>query len=392
MRSSAFAPSLALFATIGFVSLACAVGACASDAVRMGARRPWMLANLPPEADTEALCEVETEGAADGDHDGLPDPCEDALAQRFAPVVVHSTDESNLPTNVDAFLRETSLAFHDDSCGDAPDTVVARAPTEADLGHRQMASRCQAKGEQVTSSGSRSLHKHRTFYLADVGGDERRGSGDSRDWTTYVHAYPNDVGGVTLQYWRFYAYNDAFNNHGGDWEGLHIVLDPHATVVSVRLLQHGGSVDLTPRDLEWVGTHVIVFSEGGGHATRQSGVGILARDCDLDPCVVSLDDRASYIWQETWLGGKVSWPDGTVTSGGGLVNMGEKSAPLNGQLFVQYSGLWGSPGIFYWSSGYWGPSYNETGMTADGFISSWCAGMAGALDRRRECWPADSEP
>jgi hypothetical protein len=30
-------------------------------------------------------------------------------------------------------------------------------------------------------------------------------------------------------------------------------------------------------------------------------------------------------------------------------------------------------------------------MTADGFIASWCAGMAGVLDRRRECWPTDRE-
>jgi hypothetical protein len=370
------------------VGLAGAVGACTSIVEPVDIERPWMLANLPSNDPIDPRCD--SRGASDGDHDGLADGCEDALAQRFAPIVIHSTDESNFPTNVDVFLRETSLAFHDESCGRAKDTVIERAPTEADLTQRAADVRCG--GDRVASAGSRSRGKHETFFLADVPREDRRGSADSRDWTTYVHAYPNVLGGVTLQYWRFYAYNDAFNNHGGDWEGIHVVLDPHASVASVRLLQHGSSDDLAPPRLEWFGSHVIVYSEGGGHASRASGAGIVARHCDLEPCVVSLEDRGSYVWQETWRGGRVRWPDGRATEGGGLVNMGEKSAPLNGQLFVQYSGLWGSPGAFYWSSGYWGPSYNETSMRGDGFLTSWCAGMAGALDRHRECWPAGTEP
>src|SRR3954470_14838247 len=50
--------------------------------------------------------------AADADGDGLADTCETMLGARFAPIVYHSNDESNFPTNVDAFLASTSLNFY----------------------------------------------------------------------------------------------------------------------------------------------------------------------------------------------------------------------------------------------------------------------------------------
>jgi hypothetical protein len=59
---------------------------------------------------------------------------------------------------------------------------------------------------------------------------------------------------------------------------------------------------------------------------------------------------------------------------------------MNGQAFIQYSGIWGSPGSFFFTSGYWGPAHNETGMRKDGFITAWCAGIA-RVDLRRECYP-----
>ncbi|HMJ86849.1 MAG TPA: hypothetical protein VK504_26910, partial [Vicinamibacterales bacterium] len=68
----------------------------------------------------------------------------------------------------------------------------------------------------------------------------------------------------------------------------------------------------------------------------------------------------------------------TATSTGPLVNVGEKLAPLNGQVFIQYSGIWGSPGTFFGTSGYWGPAFNETGMGAGRFMTAWCDGMSPA--------------
>lgn len=337
-----------------------------------------------------AVCNP-SRGGPDDDRDGIADACEDRLAEIFAPVLVHSSDESNLPTDVDSFLGETSLHYRDEECGSPGEVSVERAPTQADLLHHSFPSPCS--GGPVTSDGSRSQRKRTTFFLSDVGATERRGSTDSRHWKTYVHAYPNDIGGVTLQYWRFYAFNDAFNDHGGDWEGMHVVLGPDREPVSVRLLGHSSIEELAPEKLAWEGTHPVVYSEGGGHATHESGESIVARDClDTDPCMVSLDEPSSFVRQETWAGGRVTWPDGQRTHGGALVNVGEKSAPLHGQVFLRYSGLWGSPGVFYMTSGYWGPAYNETSMQDDGFVTAWCAGIdGGKLDVQRECKPERRE-
>ena len=43
-------------------------------------------------------------------------------------------------------------------------------------------------------------------------------------------------------------------------------------------------------------------------------------------------------------------------------------SPLNGQDFIRYSGIWGSPGDWYATFGYWNPAYNETQKGADYFI------------------------
>jgi hypothetical protein len=365
------------------------LGGCGGRSSYPAGARAELLAKL---ADTSAMSDAviasacADAAATDDDHDGLPDACEALLADRFAPVVIHSTDESNFPTNVDDFLEETVLAFRDDGCDAASEAIpVKESPTQAELLGRTFPSPCG--GAPVKSDGSRSLGKHRTYFLSDVREPVRTGSVDTHGWTTYVHAYPNDRGGVTLQYWRFYAFNDAFNDHGGDWEGLHVVLGPDREPVSVRLLGHSSIEALGPEQLEWEATHPVVYSEGGGHATRASGESIVARGCvDTDPCMVSLDDPSSFVRQETWAGGRVTWPDGQVTHGGALVNVGEKSAPLHGQMFLRYSGLWGSPGVFYMTSGYWGPAYNETSMRDDGFITAWCAGIDGVkLDVKREC-------
>ncbi|MGC4118868.1 MAG: hypothetical protein QM765_30750 [Myxococcales bacterium] len=345
--------------------------------------------NNPP-ADLATACCFKSAAASaqeDADHDGLPDRCEDLLAERYAPVVYHSTDESNFPTNVDWLLAKTVLSFFDDDCTpDLSKSLVAQ-PTQAKLLDSVEADTCGAKGT-IRSGGTRSAGKHRTFYLRDAPAEARVGSRDTRDWKTYVHAYLNDLGGVTLQYWRFYAFNDASNDHGGDWEGVHVILDRNLSPVAVGLLGHT-SIDEKPwsaftRD----GTHPRIFSEGGGHASHETGAGIQAQGCPARlGCSVDPARPSTFVRQETWTGGVVSWPDGRKTTSGPLVNVGEKSSPLNGQVFVQYSGLWGSPGTLAGTSGYWGPAFNETDMGKDGFITAWCRGATG-LDITRECYPA----
>jgi hypothetical protein len=330
-----------------------------------------------PPADLEAAC-CSTD-ALDADEDGVADACENAAAERFAPILFHSADESNFPTNVDWMLQRTTLAYYDDDCAQSSD--VREGPlTQALLLDDAESGSC-GSSESTLSSGTRSRGKHRTFYLHDLDARWRGGSFDSRDWVTYVHAYPSTLGGLIVQYWRAYAYNDAMTDHGGDWEGVHIQLDDRFEIARVWFLGHTAIRDAPLADVQIEGRHVRVFSEGGGHASRPDGHGIDG----LDPW-----DPATFVRQETWTGGAVTWFGNARSTSGGLRNVGEKRHPLGGQVFIQYSGLWGSPGDFYGTSGYWGPAFNETGMRSDSALQvAWCHHML-TTNADEECYATDS--
>lgn len=333
---------------------------------------------------------------ADEDGDWIDDACEELLAQKYAPIIYHSSDESNFPTNVDWFLQRTSLWFFDDACDPGffdpfrtdLDVFVTALPTQAHLLIGSKNNECDTDFFDV-SSGTRSNRKHRTFYLPDVDEAFRKGSDNSQNWKTYYHAYPTAGGGVVIQYWRFYAYNDYQNNHGGDWEGVQVHLGTDLRPRTISFLGHVGIENIDAATVQWEGTHPRVYSEPGGHASQSFPYG----------------GGDSFTRQETWAGGNVSWtrnvfnhPVGQTTLGGGLVNVGAKIAPMNGQYFIRYSGLWGSISDFpidqtiptRWGdlnartafSGYWGPAYNETGAgeferdSPPRFLPAWGAGAA----------------
>jgi hypothetical protein len=353
----------------------------------------------------------------DDDGDGIDDECEEALAQKFAPIIFHSSDESNYPTSVDWFLQRTSLWFYDDAC-DFPSSdlhqLMAPGPLTQQNLFSQIGGTC-GSDQPASSAGTRSNRKHRTFYLQDLPDAVRIGSLDTRDWITYYHAYPNDQHGVTIQYWRFYAYNDAANNHGGDWEGIHLILDASLQPTGIGFLGHT-SIDFVPASqIQWEGTHPRIFSEGGGHASHPStrfcetipvtgivvcDITIQARNCSGAVTALDLSDPCTFVRQETWNSGLVNCQNPAVTSligqntvSGGLRNLGSKIAPLNGQVFIQYSGIWGSPGTLFEFSGYWDPAYNETGMvpkpddnSPPEFITAWGNGVAPDYARVRREW------
>ena len=204
---------------------------------------------------------------------------------------------------------------------------VKHGLTQEDL-VRHAAPRCG--GAPVTSDGSRSHGKHRTYFLTDVRGPLRAGSDDTTRWKTYVHAYPNDHGGVTLQYWRFYAYNDAFNDHGGDWEGLHVVLGRDREVEGVRLLGHSSMKDARAGRAR-MGRHALRRLLGGRRhaatrATRRWESWRAAASIASSAWSRSTTLRASC-GKRRGSAGASRGRAAQVTPGGGLVNVGEKSAP-----------------------------------------------------------------
>ena len=234
----------------------------------------------------------------DADRDGLADSLEAALAARYAPVVVLSPDERNRPASVGWLLAR-----------------VAPAGTSA---------AAAAKG---LLSG-----------LFKIGGrafpdDVRAGSGDPRDWVTYVHVYPRVDGGISVQYWFFYAYNEAplFFAHEGDWEHVTVELDAAGAPRAVDFAEHANNDPGVSRPWAQVrrsGDHPIVLSARGTHASYPDQASVSW--FDLTSQCRALEGCADPIWR-TW-------------EGGGLVNVGERGAALGVGEVLAYRGRWGGDG------------------------------------------------
>ena len=106
--------------------------------------------------------------------------------------------------------------------------VAPRADNQAALLSRTFVA---SDGQPRSSDGTRSVCKQSGYFLADVDPRHRAGQiDDPHGWITYVHAYGNVDGGITIQYWRVYAYDQSKLlfvdfGHGGDWEGIAVHLD-----------------------------------------------------------------------------------------------------------------------------------------------------------------------
>lgn len=345
---------------------------------------------------------------ADNDRDGIIDSREGDLAERFAPIILHDKDDLDLPTEVDWLLSRTSLEYYNNNGLFHRDDHIHRVgPPVSQLGLIGLIG--TYAGGVVHSDGTRSRSRQHTFALLDVPPGDRQGSLNTLNWKTYTHVFRNYYGGVSIQYWRCYAFNTGdqtthlpveIDHHGGDWEAVEVVLGKDLLPIQYRLLGHSGIDERPPSQVSMEGTHVKVFSEPGGHASHLSCVPSDTINADGFPYRIWLNDLnqvSNQIRQETWSQGSITWPTsswrghtgGITTPSGGLINIGEKTSPLNGQVFVKYSGLWGSLGDMF--SGYWGPAFNETDMAPDNLITAWCYGMKASrsnIDRlHQECYP-----
>ena len=225
--------------------------------------------------------------AGDADRDGIPDALEAALAARFAPIVVLDARDRTRPASIPWLLARFGSP------------AAARDGLPAAL---------------------------------------RPGSGDPRDWVTYVHVYPRSDGGINVQYWFFYAYNESllFFDHDADWEHITVVVGSDGNPRGVAFAHHTNSThgDLRPwSEIRAVGEHPVVLSALGTHASypNQDAVGWLDR---VSGCA-QVEGCADPIWR-TW-------------QAGGLVNVGERDAIVGSagvRAALAYAGRWGGQGHF----------------------------------------------
>lgn len=320
---------------------------------------------LPPLVVPDFFLSCET--GSDLDRDGLDDGEERCWLSKHAPVLYLPLNKDwVLPANVDWYLARTTLRFHHNNCSDdqiLPFGSVNQATlvTQKHQPKRGAVSwnPCSHTGTLIRSrNGVWNDDQH--FFLQGTDATHE-GSTNPADWIVYGHVYPNDVGGVNVQYWFFYPYNDNFGsfNHEGDWETIVVQLGADLAPDGVFFCGHG-SCDWF-RATEFVtwyqSSHPTVWVADGSHASYPG-----EWECDNAPawaegpggnsCETDEDNR----WF-TWAGGR-----GTAIGiqGGGVINVGELTRPLNKQHFISYSGQWGENGVTDTTSGPRSPSFQST--------------------------------
>jgi len=155
----------------------------------------------------------------DRDGDGLDDARESELARAFAPIVLLDPEDPVLPASVSWVLSRTNL------------------------------------------DGTRSFDA-----------ETRRGSERPDDRVTYVDVHPRAGGGIHVEYWFYYPYNDGplFFDHESDWEHLTVRLDDEGRPLGAYLARHEDSAPGPYFDwsrLRREGRRPVVLSARGSHAT-----------------------------------------------------------------------------------------------------------------------------
>ncbi|NOZ09423.1 MAG: Vps62-related protein [Gammaproteobacteria bacterium] len=200
--------------------------------------------------------------------------------------------------------------------------------------HKLNKSLCRHKDKRVYS---RSADKR--FFLQPPDNRVHLGAKASQ-WKAYAHAKPSTFfkGGVDIQYWFFYPFNNSPDprvamgtfNHEGDWELVTVTLDAGLQFHSALYAAHNGGKRFYPykgkRRIRFVDmTHAIVYSAAGSHASYPAAG---TWPFDLKGTLKDHVYEGGPRWQ-TWKS---------------VVNVGERSYPMNGQTFIQYGGRWGEVG------------------------------------------------
>jgi hypothetical protein len=271
------------------------------------------------------VCAVASPVAAQdaGDGAGEGDAAQQ-LADRYAPIVM--------------------LKAQDEEC-DTYGEPYAPMSVEAVLGNPQIALRQVGNGDPTVMRGptAQDLYGLGAGFYLDFPGDSlqpgclferdfRRYTTDS-EATVYAHIarQADEPDKLALQYWIYWYYNDWNNKHESDWEFIQLLF-PASTVEealgvepeSVGYAQHEGGerASWDSDKLEREGTHPVVYSSVGSHASYYGSALFLGRSgsegfgCDntdgpsrrVDPAVVVLPDVvASGGGEFAWLGFEGRW-------------------------------------------------------------------------------------
>ena len=337
----------------------------------------------------------------DADGDGLDDNHERCVIEANAPIfnfhvagnleerwplspIPWADHEIHWPVNVDYFLERTELWFSHPFCGDHQvssrgqlDQSTLTEATDEKLDHHANLDHtitCMPNGHVARPTDVTWDFEHST----DVGWDEDQhyylSVNDSDHigappafWKVYSHVYPNDFGGVDVQYWLIFAWDDGHlgdpplgGNHQGDWEGITVRrYGGTGAVKEVVMGGHGIQHRFERTGVErWFpnntdGQHPHVWVAEGSHAMYPS-----EQACDdeeifqVGPIGVGPGCEGGFYQWRTWerLVGFWDHP-ATLDATGEIVNVGEvdqrtngtdRLRPINGQNFIRANIKWGA--------------------------------------------------
>lgn len=300
----------------------------------------------------------------DLDRDRLVDSYEQHLLLKFAPKIWLHPDETRLPVNVRWLLARSTLRFSHVRCSDHGLLAFGQV-TVANLSqqtHRNANdplrnwpwNACDHSGPTLRSDSY--VSGPRTSFFLQFRDSAHNGSARIAEWELYAHVFQTNNNKIMIQYWQLYAFNDSFAsaNHEGDWEYTGVLINAAEVVQRVVHFRHGRIVESAPSRVEWDGTHHVTYVARGGHAQYRGFV--RDEDCVCEgraDCAQGFADncKPGIAW--------ISWDPRF----GGIVNVGEKNAPLNNSGWLRFSGIWGevgaAAGVVRFTSGPQGPAFQD---------------------------------
>lgn len=294
----------------------------------------------------------------DNDHDGINDSIEDELIESFAPIVKLNPEEQYLPANVPWYLSRVRMRYNvkfgfDDQIleqgtlnltnllaqtHDSQSSGLSQTPTEFFL-------------EATDKNGGDSLDDHR---------EETRKGTQPSNWVCYTHVRTtladNQKHMYDIQYIFFYSYNGDMawgaveSAHEADFEHITVRVEGDLqTIYQIYYAAHEG-------EGRWYSRETYPGAKDGYSVTA-----------DGRPIVYSaLDSHASYPWTGEWERGRLETPNDFTKDDGpewdcrtNIVNLGEKPYPRADMQWIQYSGHWGEIGEMSWTTGPYGPAYQN---------------------------------
>jgi hypothetical protein len=224
---------------------------------------------------------------ADSDNDGIPDTKESELADLYAPVLQFKAGENFYPVEINYHIDNAVLKLRS---GESV-TVVDSSPTVDSI---------------ANYAGADYFLDNNLGNLSDIVADYSQ-KRTSLGYTVYARV-TSQSSFYVVQYWFFYAYNDApVNQHEGDWEMIETLLDNSETPVSAVYSQHLQGQRATWADVEKTDqTHPVVYVARGSHASYfrayQGKLGLENDDVGADGVALKNNDFGLVLLGELGVG------------------------------------------------------------------------------------------